>query len=305
MKQWILKAIIQKAISCLPFRHRINHLFQMYVTKGVRLTEDYLEDRFIHFQKHAGFFSEAGNDPKGRHVLELGTGWYPIVPLCFFLSGASRITTVDLTRFLTTRKLKQAIVSLIQTEEQGGLGKYLRPLPDRWATLSSIAGQPDISLEEMLEALNIHYLVADARALPLEGGAVDLIVSNNTFEHIYPEILEEILLEFQRILRPSGMMSHFIDMSDHFAHLDPSITIYNFLRFSEAQWCFIDNGIQPQNRWRINHYRQLYAKLGIEMIKEENRPGDVAALRTVPVHSDFSGIPENDLAISHSYFVSR
>lgn len=305
MKQWILKAIIQKAISCLPFRHQINHLFQMYVTKGVRLTEDYLEDRLIHFHKHAGFFSEAGNNPKGKQVLELGTGWYPIIPLCFFLSGASRITTVDLTRFLITSKLKQAIAQLVKLETQGGLKKYLQPLPERWEILISMDKKPGDSLEEMLRTLNIQYLVTDARALPLGSGSVDLIVSNNTFEHISPEVLEQILREFKRILRHTGMMSHFIDMSDHFAHLDPTITIYNFLRFSRGQWRWIDNGIQPQNRWRISHYRQLYEKLGIEITKEENRPGDLAKLRTVPVHSTFSGIPENELAISHGYLISR
>ncbi|MBK7337072.1 MAG: class I SAM-dependent methyltransferase [Saprospirales bacterium] len=116
----------------------------------------------------------------------------------------------------------------------------------------------DWNLRDMLEALHIRYLVTDARKLPLNPESLDLIVSNNTFEHIYPNILAEILAEFKRLLRPGGMMSHFIDMSDHFAHLDTGITIYNFLRFSEKNWGWIDNSIQPQNRWRISHYRHLY-----------------------------------------------
>ena len=94
-------------------------------------------------------------------------------------------------------------------------------------------------------------------------------------------------------------------MSDHFAHLDTTINIYNFLRFSPLQWRWIDNAIQPQNRWRISQYRDLYTKKGIAITKEENRPGDLAQLRNVPVHACFAGISETDLAISHSYLVSR
>ena len=289
----------------MPYRHRINHLFQKYITKGVRLSDEYMEDKLIHFQKHCGFFTKYGHTADGKQVLELGTGWYPIVPLCFFLSGASRITTVDISPLLTSEKLRQSIQKLIKWKEEGRLQKFLQPDPDRWSLLYSLGKHKGMPLAGMLAALQTDYLVCDARKLPLSSATIDLIVSNNTFEHIYPEILEKILLEFKRVLNPGGMMSHFIDLSDHFAHLDTSITIYNFLRFSSLQWRVIDNAIQPQNRWRINHYRELYVRLGIEVVSEENRPGDILQLRNVPVHPSFSHILEKDLAVSHSYLVSH
>ncbi|MEP7168031.1 MAG: hypothetical protein ABI855_01545 [Bacteroidota bacterium] len=52
MKKWILKAIIQKTISFLPFKHRIKFLFQKYVTKGVYLSDVYFEDRLTHAAHH-------------------------------------------------------------------------------------------------------------------------------------------------------------------------------------------------------------------------------------------------------------
>lgn len=304
MKKWILKALIQKTISLLPNGHRINYLFQQYVTKGVRLTDDYLEDKLIHFNHHRRFFVEGKQPVEGKTVLELGSGWYPIVPVCFFLEGANRIFTVDIVAFLDLEKVRQSIRAFVRLKQEGRLKGYLNPLPDRWEVLEKLNKNENLPLSVLMEQLRIRYLVTDARSLPLESGSVDLISSNNTFEHIYPEILEDILLEFKRILRPGGIMSHFIDMSDHFSHLDKSITIYNFLRFSERQWSLIDNRIQPQNRWRIAQYRALYQKLGIPVQKEENRPGDLGALRSVTVHSDFARIPEADLAVSHSYLVS-
>ncbi|MBK7407532.1 MAG: class I SAM-dependent methyltransferase [Saprospirales bacterium] len=301
MKKWILKAVIQKIISWLPYPHRINYLFQQYVTRGVRLSEEYLDDKLIHFRNHIRF----SGDPSGKTILELGTGWYPIVPVCFFLTGAERIHTVDITPFLTAEKVQQTLRELIRLEGEERLQQFLKPLPERWEQLNALSTQQGLGLNDLLTKLHIQYHIADARHLSLEPHSIDLITSNNTFEHVYPEILEAILEEFKRVLEPDGLMSHFIDMSDHFAHLDPTITIYHFLRFSKKQWSWIDNTIQPQNRWRIVHYRQLYQQLGISIIKEENRPGDVIVLRTVPIHREFSGIPESELAVSHSYLVSR
>ncbi len=65
--------------------------------------------------------------------------------------------------------------------------------------------------------------------LNIKSDSVDFICSNNTFEHIPADILSAILREFKRVIKPGGLMSHFIDMSDHFAHFDSRITIYNFL----------------------------------------------------------------------------
>jgi hypothetical protein len=305
MKKWILKAVIQKVISWLPGSHRINYLFQKFVTRGVRLSEEYLIDRLTHFKNHAEYFSTYARGIEGKTVLELGTGWYPIVPLCLFLAGAERIYSVDITPFLSKENIQSSIRELRRLEQEGRLRQYLKPLPGRWAQLEAIELESEEEFSSLLEKIHIQYLVTDARNLSLEDQSIDLITSNNTFEHIYPSVLEAILVEFQRILRKEGLMSHFIDMSDHFAHLDASITIYHFLRFSQKQWSWIDNSIQPQNRWRIKHYRDLYARLGISILHEENRPGDVSALRETAVHAEFSGIPEKEMAISHSYMVSR
>lgn len=128
--------------------------------------------------------------------------------------------------------------------------------------------------------------------------------SNNTFEHIPKIILIDILKEFKRLLKADGVMSHFIDLSDHFAHFDTSITTYNFLKFSEKQWDLIDNSIQPQNRMRWADYKKMYADLNIAIKIEETRPGDLAALNTITVDKGFAHLSKVELAISHGYLVS-
>ena len=305
MKKWVLKAVVQKGISFLPFKHQINFLFQKYVTKGVNLTEPYFEDRLTHYKHHSQFQEKYKKTLRGITVLELGTGWHPVVPIGFFLSGADQIYTVDISELTDREKVLDTIDIFLRYQKDGRLASFCKVAPERLAVLETIATRrASYDWEQIKEALNLQYLVVDARKLPLENQTIDLITSNNTFEHVYADVLKDILLSFKRVLNPNGLMSHFIDMSDHFAHLDRSITIYNFLQFSEQQWSLIDNSVQPQNRWRIPQFRELYQELGLPITEELNREGDLEALKSVQIHSSFQKMSLEDLAVSHSYVVS-
>ena len=304
MKKWVIKAIVQKCISFLPYKHKVNYLFQKYVTKGVQLSAYYFDDRLSHFQEHKTFFEKYKGRVADSTILELGTGWYPVIPIGFFLSGAEKVYTVDISALTNREKVLETMARYLVYFENGQL-QHLSFQKDRLETLCELHKAAEgLSLEEILKKLRIQYLVADARNLELPNDSIDGITSNNTFEHVYPDVLEEILKEFKRVLKTDGLMSHFIDMSDHFAHLDKTITIYNFLQFSATRWQFIDNTIQPQNRWRISHFRLLYEQLGIPVTEELNRPGDLEALNSVPIDKSFQHISKADLAISHSYLVS-
>jgi SAM-dependent methyltransferase len=306
MKKWILKAIIQKGISFLPAKHKINFLFQKYITKGVQLRDAYFEDKLMHTQKHLGFYHEFSTRPfEGTSVLELGTGWYPVVPIAQYLCGARRITSVDISPLMNRERIITTIDKFVAYARQGKLQSYLPHLSaDKLARLQQLQQQPLPNMADYLSALHMEYLVADARRLPFDDNSIDFITSNNVFEHIYPDILKDILAEFERVLHKEGLMSHFIDMSDHFAHLDKSITIYNFLQFTEQQWQAIDNSIQPQNRWRINQYRELYDELNIPILKEEARPGFMEQVQAMRLSPPFSHFDKKEVAISHCYVVS-
>ncbi|KAA3632712.1 MAG: class I SAM-dependent methyltransferase [Bacteroidetes bacterium] len=305
MKKWILKAVVQKCISFLPFRHKINFFFQKYITKGVFLTEDYFFDRLSHARDHIDAAKTYLKSVEGLTTLELGTGWYPVVPISMFLSGAKTIHTVDISNLCDKDRLTTTLEMFIFQLAHGKVENYITPLPDRLETLKKIHKNSDkLSFETMLDELNIVYSVQDARQLNLENDSVDLIHSNNTFEHVYPEILKELLLEFKRVGKPTGIMSHFIDMSDHFAHFDKSITIYNFLKFSDKQWKIIDNSVQPQNRWRFPDYVDLYKKLNLNLLKATTRKGNSKLLESIKIHDQFKTIPVEELAISHCMLIS-
>jgi hypothetical protein len=177
--------------------------------------------------------------------------------------------------------------------------------PSRWEQILEVVNNPsDFTMEQITGMIGLTTLVGDARSLDLENASVDFICSNNTFEHIPGGILKGILTEFSRIQKPGGIMNHFIDMSDHFAHFDHSITIYNFLKYSRRKWGVIDNIIQPQNRLRFRDYLDMYGELGIPVSELIPIEGSVEELERVRVHSEFSAYSPQELAVSHATIIS-
>jgi Methyltransferase domain len=310
MKKWILKAIVQKITSYLPFSNKINYVFQKYVTKGVYLSDEYFYDRLGHAKAHLAAFQKHSKTAKNaivpKNALELGTGWYPVVPISFYLVGVETTYSVDISFLTSKERIFTTLQQFENAHKSGKLSGYLDVLPEKWAKLSVlIANYADYSLEDVLKYLNLVYLIEDARALSLPDGSVDLVNSNNTFEHIYPSILIPILKDFKRVVnKEHGIMSHFIDMSDHFAHFDKTINIYNFLQFSDEAWKWIDNDIQPMSRLRIDDYKQIYADLGINIDAEDNREGSIDELRTIKLAEKYAQKPLAIVAVSHCHFIS-
>lgn len=300
---WVVKAVVQKSISFLPFSHKINYLFQKYITKGISLNNELVQNKLTSAQEHIAAFQKYKSENSGYTVSELGTGWFPFVPMCLYLNGATQINTFDLSRLLNKENVLATAKKITELHKNNVLQKYFQVIPDRINTLEHILTMSTV--ENMLSACSIHYHVGDASDSKLPNQSQDLIVSNNVFEHIPESVLKNILGEFKRIAKKGGIMSHFIDMSDHYAHMDSSINIYNFLRFSERRWKLIDNSIQPMNRLRINDYRALYSSLSIAITEEQNRPGNIETLNTIMLAEKFKSLPPEEVAISHSLFISK
>ena len=305
IKKWVLKALVQKTISYLPCSQRLNYFFQKHVTKGVQLTDDYFEDRLTHASKHLGFFNNYASNELDSS-LELGTGWYPVVPISLFLCGANQINTSDISKLCNKENILVTIEYFLAYRSQWKLQTYFSPQQERMDVLKKIHRESEkLSFEKILELLKINYLIGDIRTLEIRKDSIDLVHSNNTFEHVYPEMLKGILSRFSTLAAPGGIQSHFIDMSDHFAHFDKTITIYNFLKYSDKAWFHIDNSIQPQNRWRLSEYKKLYKQLSLDIAHVEFREGRVEELRSITLSQKYLSFELEDLAISHCYMVSK
>lgn len=306
LKSWIAKAFVQKLISFLPFKYRTNFFFQKHITRGVELTDLYFNDRLIHARNHLKYYTELTGSKIPSKTLELGTGWYPVIPIYFFLKGVNSIYTIDISRHIK-RNFSQLTIKMFLNDIQNGLLSAEKEgfIPERIEKLKGISESKEDQNRNILNEIGIVQVVKDVRVNSFSDEYFDLIHSNNTFEHINPKELKQILLEFLRIMKRGGAMSHFIDMTDHFAHFDKSITVYNFLKYSAKQWRIIDNSIQPQNRLRVKDYKDLYNELGIDFRITEIREGSVVDLERVKLHGYYSSYSPIDMAMSHCQFISQ
>lgn len=305
MKRWKQKAIVQKIISYFPYSQKWNYFFQKYVTKAVNLTNEYFYDRLQHAKEHLDYFDKFSDKKKPEISLEIGTGWYPTIPISFFLAGVDKIYSVDISLLTSKERIKKTLEKFIEAHKNNTLADFIKVEKERFLILEQVCKNIDsLTLEDVLKEFKITYLIGDARKLPLADNSVDLINSNNTFEHIDIKILIAILNEFKRVIKKDGIMSHFIDMSDHFANIDVTISRYNFLQFSDKQWKWIDNTIQPQNRLRIYDYRKIYADLSIPISDEILIYGNIAELNLLKLDSKFETYNKTETAVLHCHLVS-
>jgi SAM-dependent methyltransferase len=307
MKKWILKAVVQKTISYFPYKEKVNFLFQKYVTKGVYLDDQHFKYKLDALRDHIKYYKKHSDTSRqDALVLELGTGWYPIVPTMLYLNDFKKTISIDISNWMNLDRQIIAFQKIIEYYDQGLLANYADDInPEKITVLRNICkNRENYTIDEVNKLISLEYMLMDATSLNFKDETFDLICSNNTFEHVYKEILRGILKEFKRVLKRDGVMSHFIDLSDHFAHLDSTINIYHFLRFSKKKWGLIDNSIQPQNRMRWKDYLKMYAELGIEVKEEDYREGSTDLLIEVDVHEEYSEYSPEELAISHGYVIS-
>ncbi len=302
MGRWILKAAIQGVISILPDSQRWNRVFQTRVTHSTDLNDERFLAKWSQAERHIADWEGNRGAFAGANVLELGTGWLPIVPVAMVLNGAGRVMSVDKQDVLTHDCVVATLDRIDRLIAAGAIRVRSTGALERLHAVLQCA--PTRTARELLLDLGITCILGDARQLGLPAASVDLFVSNNTLEHIPSDILSGILSEFARVASPRAIGSHHVDMADHYAHFDHSLSVYNFLRYSDGIWRLFNNRLQYQNRLRVNDFRALQRDAGWELIAETNTTGPDGELGTIRVAPRFRNIPTADLAVITSWFVA-
>jgi hypothetical protein len=302
---WLLKAGAQGAISLLPGRHRVNRFLQEHVTRSLVLTQAGFESKLAQCRHHlTSFRRTVGVQRAPSTVLELGTGWYPIVPIGLALAGAERVLTVDVTSLLDRQRVAQVVQRYRAAFEAGDLQRTLSGLDPERALVLLDAAEARIEPRAVLEALGVTPVVGDARDVILPSRSVELFVSNNTLEHIPPGELAETLAAFRQQAAPGAVMDHFVDLSDHYAHFDRSLSEFNYLRYSSARWRLANNRLQYQNRLRASDYRALIEGAGFRVVAEEDERGEPGVLAAVRLAAPFSRYAEADLLVLRTWLTA-
>lgn len=306
MKIWVIKAIVQKLISFLPGSRYINLFFQM-ITGRLKLNREIFFDKLDHLKQHLNNYSNLSGTQIPENIIELGTGWFPVIPVGFYLSGSNKIITTDIHFHVRKKFILETLKSFLDLYEEGVLSNYLETIiPSRIEKIRKLLLSEEVmDSATIFNEMNIHPFTGSFVEMDLSDLTINLIVSNNTLEHVNPPEIRKIFQKMILLSSPGTILSHFIDMSDHFSHIDSSISVYNFLKFSDFAWIIINNSIQPQNRERISFYRRLFTEFDIPLSSEIDRKGNSNEIRKIKLAKRFRSLSEEELAITHAYLASK
>ncbi len=307
MPSWLLKAAAQGAISLLPGRHRVNRLLQERVTASLVLTKPRFEAKLGQCHHHLTSFERVqGAGARAQSALELGTGWYPIVPIGLALAGVSSVTTVDVSPLLDSARIARVVELYANELAEGSLAGALPGLDvsRARALLAAALERAGGTAQAMLAALGVHSVVGELVDLGLPSDSVDLLVSNNTLEHIPDKPLQAILAALARLGAPGAVADHFIDLSDHYAHFDGSISEFNYLRYSPALWRLFNNRLHYQNRLRASDYRRLFERAGFQVVAEEGQSGATSELVGLKLAPHFRHYAQADLLVARMWLTA-
>ncbi|GAB1420487.1 hypothetical protein MASR2M15_05850 [Anaerolineales bacterium] len=304
MPSWYLKVAIQGTLSLLPQSHRWNYIFQRLVSKKLQLSAAYFEEKLALCVEHINYYDNYNSNSPSR-IVELGTGWLPIVPIGMALMQEAEIISIDLTPLLRDQLVQETLAFFIRYADEGLLVQKLPRVKQSQVDKLRDALQmvEEKGAEQALALLGIRYYVGDARTFRLDD--LDFFISNNTLEHIPGPVIKEIFQNFHSILGAKGLMSHLIDLSDHYSQFDKNLTPYNFLKFSSNRWKPYNNKLQYQNRLRLSDYKTIHQEAGYEILSEDNKSASINLLDEITLSPEFSTYTREDLAVTSSWIVSR
>jgi len=239
IKAWI-RIIFKIIFSRLPINYYTWKKINLFV-HGHMNSPDYAFNVFNHH------YSKVKNDLSNNFVLcEVGPGdslYSGFIGKCF---GSSKAILVDDGTYATK-----------EIKHYENLQKYL-------INNHQIGNQIDLTgdFDSLLNKNNIEYLSNGLESLKkLKTNSIDFLFSNAVLEHIPINIFVEMQKEIYRIIKPTGIISHTIDLRDH---LGGGL---NNLRFSNLVWesnLFKNSGFYT-NRLRFSQIIKIFEDIGYDI----------------------------------------
>ncbi len=300
MSLWRVKAAVQHLVAYLPYKYQCYGLVQTYLTGTLKINRGVVEKKLRVARRHWNDFQTSNPAPElPPAILEIGTGWIPVIPLGLYLAGAGTIHTFDIAPLLKWKRVKLAIEWLLKLADEGKLHEILgRVSESRLEALRKLAALPGSApCSEVLRDLGIITLVGKESLTRLPNAGIDLIVSHEVLEYVPREDLPGLFGHFDRLASSRCVMSHYIDLRDEYSYFDRAISPLNFLRFSEQEWKRKANPLFPTNRLRLPEYEQLFAAHGFVIEHVESRSAPPDALAGFELNEQFRHLSEADLLV--------
>jgi hypothetical protein len=264
---------------------------QRYVTKGYPAPEPVFDKKIKNADKHLHAYRTFSKTTSADDTFyEFGAGWDILIPLIYSSKGVRKQIVIDINDLL---KLDLVRANVARLKSKGFV------FPE-----ATVSDKMDLSGN-----LGINFMAPhDGRATGFTSNSVQFISNTDTLEHIPKDDIISIVRECYRILAPGCVMSCVIDLRDHYAYFDSTISFYNFLTFTKGDWAPYDNNLHFQNRLRYADYKKIFEDCGFTVVFEQCEtpsPADLEVLRKLKLAPEFDGQNLNETGIQEIWMVLR
>ncbi len=278
---WRLKVATQAVLNRVPFGQALRRLKRRHF--GYEPDDANLRETLVHLAQMKAALEAQGRTFEGATVLEIGSGWFPTIPIMLALGGAKQVLMSDLNRHMDEMTFAATL-------------RFLRRVMPSNPGLEAIGAFTD---------LPIRYLAPfDVDDIP--DGSLDVVVSRTVFEHITPNDLLRLLKGLRPKLAAGGLMVHLVDHSDHLEHADKAISKINFLTWSTSKHTLINSLMRDgENRMRHHEYQGLFEAAGFEVLSASAQihPPTRELAKTLRLAAPFAAFSPDQIAALSSIYV--
>lgn len=270
------KTIIFKGLSVLPSQlgYSLYHFLQNI--GGNNKLEYKMESAKNTFKTVVGILDKNNIKLAHKNIAELGSGWVPIFPYQLITEGkVKKVDTYDVNEHFSQKEIEQLNAFYANQfdcvfEKKG-----------KYNLLKGVSYFPKTTICEG-EIQNI-----------------DLVLSRFVLEHVTPKDLVEIHRFLYSNLKSGSLVLHLISPSDHRAYSDSSLSLQDFLKYSEDEWNQIQTKFDYHNRLRLPQYIKILSEC-FEIIYFEhdkiNRDSDsYKKFKKLTIHKDFAAFSDQEL----------
>ena len=211
--------------------------------------------------------------------------------------GAGLVQSFDVRRLTTPGRIRAAAGAVASLGD--ALGE--RADRDRVDRLRHLSVTPDADVTARLGDMHVSFHTGRVTTSSVTRDSFDVAISDNTLEHVPPPQIRDLCVAMAAAVGAGGVIDHFVDASDHYAHFDRSITEYNFLRWDDRTWRLINNRLLYQNRLRQADYTPLLEGAGLRVVASDWVPGRSDEVASLDLAPRFRGRPVSDLAPLRGY----
>lgn len=263
---WRIRALLLRAFAALPGGYFIYQLLQRYL--GTHCNPKFYSMKLEQTATIAATVLSHGGEIQNAAIVEVGTGWVPVVPLLLSLLGAREVHTFDLHRHILPTLVTRALQWMRRNRHEVAKVFSPRCTEEAVGQFAQARLEKCQSASEILMASRIYYHAPwDATATQLPAHSVNIHYSVSVLEHVPQTTIHGLLREARRLLTDGGLSIHLIDPSDHFSHHDRSISSINMLQFDEGMWQRISGHyLAFHNRLRVPDYELIFRNCGFDIL---------------------------------------